>query len=160
MQYRLESINNFLFSIETEIINLLYDYDSLNKFDKNAKKIIKYIFIQRLFDRFKENNLFFYHNGVLSESHDIFEYFPKHAMEDFINATCIKIKKVTNRLCYIKNDKMVTDVSSTIENMDGSVIDEILLLENKSPIDPKKLRDFLKKHHLDDLFTSMAKRVY
>ena len=81
-------------------------------------------------------------------------------MEDFINSTCIKIKKVTNKLCYIKNDEMVTNKASSIDNMDGSVIDEILLLENKSPIDPKKLRDFLKKHHLGDLFASMAKRVY
>jgi hypothetical protein len=159
MLHSFQSIDGFLFSVEKEIMDMLFDYGLLTKFDYNVKKIIVSIFVKRITDKMKEDNeLLFYHNRNISDDHELFEHFDKVKLNDYINKICNKIKKSTNRLFFL-NKKITLPEKSYVNDLDGSVIDQIFLLKESKAVDPKALKEFLNKHHLKDIFKDLSKKV-
>jgi len=159
MYYEFVSVDKFLFSVETEIINTLYDYSLLKKFDRNVKKIIFYIFVKRIGDHIIENpSCLFYYNNTLSDNHELFTHFDRNKLTIYFNKICIKLKKVTKRLVFL-NSVQELPSSGLLSEQDGNIIDEIILLENSKPVNYKELSDFLDTHSLKDLFSSLSKKV-
>lgn len=159
MTYSFESIDEFIFSIEKDIMDMLYDYGLLTKFSLNAKKVFMYIFIQKINERLSDKSLLFYYGDSISTTHEFLNHFSPEKVNPFIKKICTKLKKVTNRIFYMKSLVSIPERSS-MEELDGSVIDEIVLLDYQDPINPKKLKEFLEQHHLKDMFANMAKKVY
>jgi hypothetical protein len=158
MIHNFQSIDNFLFSIEEGLIELLYQHDLLKKFDANVKKVIFYVFVKSISERLNDTDLLFYHNGTLSDNHELFHYFDREKLEIYINKLCHKVKNTTNKLFFLKQ-KITLPPKSLIHDLDGSVIDEIFILKEKRPVDPRVLKDFLEKNHLKDLFCKLSKKI-
>jgi hypothetical protein len=159
MHYEFVSVDKFLFSIETEIINTLYDYSLLKKFDRNVKKIIFYIFVKRVGDYIVEHpSCLFYHNNKLSSNHELFSHFEEEKLTSYFNKICTKLKKVTKRVLFL-NDVQKLPESGLLFEQDGNIIDEIILLESSKPVNYKELSDFLESHSLKDLFSNLSKKV-
>jgi len=159
MLHSFQSVDSFLFSIEKEIMDMLFDYGLLAKFDYNVKKIIVSIFVKRITDKMKlDNDLLFYYDKTISDDHELLQHFDKTKLNDYILKICNKIKKSTNRLFFL-NKKITLPEKSFINDLDGSVIDQIFLLKESKPVDPKTLREFLNKHYLKDIFKDLSKKV-
>ncbi len=159
MYYEFVSVDKFLFSVETEIINTLYDYSLLKKFDRNVKKIIFYIFVKRIGDYIIKNpSCLFYYNNTLSENHELFAHFDRDKLTSYFNKICIKLKKVTKRVLFL-NDVQKLPERGLLFEQDGNIIDEIILLESGKPVNYKELSDFLESHSLKDLFSNLSKKV-
>lgn len=152
-------MDKFLFSVEKEIVNVLYDYSLLTKLDRNVKKIIFYVMVKRIGDYIIKNpSCLFYHDQKLSENHELFSYFDRDKLTVYINKICLKIKKVTKRVLFINGVyKLPSD--GLLCEQDGSVIEEIILLENSKPINYKELMEFLNSHSLKDLFSNLSKKI-
>jgi hypothetical protein len=144
--------------MESELIEILDQHGLLQKYDANVKKVIFYIFIKRISERLNDPDLLFYHNKSLADNHPIFQYFEKTKIDEFVNKLCQKIKKTTNKLFYIKQ-KITLPEQSLVNDLDGSVIDQIFSLKEQSPVNPKLLKEFLEKSNLKDLFTNLSKKV-
>jgi hypothetical protein len=159
MLYSFENIDKFLFLIEKEIVDCLYEYKLLSKLDRNAKKIIFYLFVKRFGEKItSDKDLLFFHDNVFTETHELFKYYDNEKLSTFLNKICKKLKTVTNRLFFLKNKMDIPD-QSLVNDLEGSVIDEVLLLKNKTPVDPKKLKSFLDENSLKDLFLNLSKKV-
>jgi hypothetical protein len=159
MLHNFENIDHFLFLIEKEIIDCLYEYKLLSKLDRNAKKIIFYIFVKRFGDRISnDKDLLFCHDNIFSESHELFIYYSREKLTNFLNRICKKLKSVTNHIFFLKNKINIPD-QALVNDLEGSVIDEVLLLKNKTPVDPQKLKSFLHENSLKDLFCNLSKKV-
>lgn len=159
MYYQFEDVDRFLFSIEKEILDVLYDYKLLSKLDRNVKKIIFYYFVKRFGDKINNNNdLLFFHDNIFSDSHELFQYYDKEKLTNFINKICIKLKRVTNKIFFLKK-KMDLPSQALLNELEGSVIDQLMLLSIENPVDPKKLKSFLEENSLKDLFTNLSKKV-
>ena len=154
MQYNFISIDELLFSIETDLINLLFDYSLLNKFDKNVKKVILYFLVKKINDALHVRSLLIYHNPVLNDTHELFNHYPKDKLNKFIMQICTTIKRTTNRLFFISK-KVKIPAQSTLDLLDGTVQDEIILLKNVETPNLKKLKEFLDANNLKELFASM-----
>ncbi len=159
MLHSFESIDRFLSSIEVEIINYLFEYDLLGKFDKDAKKVVFYIFVKNISEslNIRPTTHLFYHDSHFSDTHELFLYYQREEVEKYIETIIKKLKKNTNRIVIFKR-KTTLPNQSFISDLDGSVVDEILLLQQKS-VDLKGLKEFLKEHHLKDLFFSLSKKL-
>lgn len=159
MIYTFENIDRFLYSIEKEIIDVLFEYKLLSKLDRNVKKIIFFYFVKRFGDKISNNNdLLFFHDNTFSENHELFNYYEKEKLINFLNKICTKLKKVTNKIFFLKK-KMDLPNTAFLNELEGSVMDEVLLLSIKSPVDPKKLKSFLDENSLKDLFCNLSKKV-
>ena len=76
MIYTFENIDRFLYSIEKEIIDVLFEYKLLSKLDRSAKKIIFYYFVKNFGEEISKNkDLLFFHDCSFSESHELFTYY-------------------------------------------------------------------------------------
>jgi hypothetical protein len=138
---------------------MLYSYGLLTKFNYNVKKIIFFVFVKRISDEMRrDNDLLYYHNRNLSDDHELLQHFDKTKLNDYILKICNKIKKSTNRLFFL-NKKITLPEKSFVNDLDGSVIDEIFLLKESKPVDPKTLKEFLNRHHLKDIFNDLSKKV-
>lgn len=155
--YTFWSVDDFIYSFEKELIDMLYDYQLLDKFTPNVKKIIVYIFINKLNWILHEKNVLLYHTGCLDEKHELFHYFDYNKLNKFINKICKNIKKVTYKLFFIKN-KIDID-SANIHELDGEIQDEIILLNNNK-VEYEKLKEFLSNYNLKDLFDSFSKTIH
>lgn len=160
MFYSFESIDFFLKSIEVDIINHLYDYQLLEKLDRNAKKIIFAVFVKHITEKLKncDDNLLLYHDYHFSSDHELFQYYNREELEKFLLKILNKLKKLTNKIVFIKK-KTTLPKKSTLDELDGSVVDEIYLLKEKKSVDLKELKTFLKQHNLKDLFSSLSKKI-
>lgn len=159
MLHNFESVDKFLFLVEKEIVDCLFEYKLLSKLDRNAKKIIFHIFVKRFGDRIaNDKDLLFCHDNVFSESHELFTYYDRDKLTSFLNRICKKLKSVTNHIFFVKK-KIDLPNQALVNDLEGSVIDEVLLLKNKTPVDPKKLKSFLLENSLKDLFTNLSKKV-
>lgn len=159
MLHSFEKIDDFLSNIEKDIIDCLYDYGLLSSFSRDVKKIIFYIFVKKINQRIIDNgNLLFYHDNNFSDNHELFQYFDKQKTTNFLNKICDKIRKVTNKIFYIK-EKTKIPSKAVLHDLEGSVIDEILLLKEKKDYDLKKLKEFLKQNNLKDLFDGLSKKI-
>lgn len=159
MIYTFENIDRFLYSIEKEIIDVLFEYKLLSKLDRNVKKIIFFYFVKRFGDKISNNgDLLFFHDNTFSENHELFCYYEKEKLINFLNKICTKLKKVTNKIFFLKK-KMDLPNTAFLNELEGSVMDEVLLLSIKSPVDPKKLKSFLDENSLKDLFCNLSKKV-
>jgi hypothetical protein len=159
MIYTFENIDRFLYSIEKEIIDVLFEYKLLSKLDRNVKKIIFFYFVKRFGDKISNNNdLLFFHDNTFSENHELFNYYEKEKLINFLNKICTKLKKVTNKIFFLKK-KIDLPNTAFLNELEGSVMDEVLILSIKSPVDPKKLKSFLDENSLKDLFCNLSKKV-
>ena len=159
MVYSFQNTDTFLFSIEKEIIDVLFEYKLLSKLDRNAKKIIFYYFVKNFGEEISKNkDLLFFHDGSFSESHELFTYYDREKLTSFLNKISVKLKKVTNKLFFLKK-KTVLPKQAPINELEGCVVDEVLLLTVKNPVDPKKLKSFLEENSLKDLFGNLSKQV-
>lgn len=159
MIYTFENIDRFLYSIEKEIIDVLFEYKLLSKLDRSAKKIIFYYFVKNFGEEISKNkDLLFFHDCSFSESHELFTYYENEKLTSFINKIVIKLKKVTNKVFFLKK-KTVLPKQAPINELEGCVMDEVLLLTVKNPVDPKKLKSFLDENSLKDLFCNLSKKV-
>jgi hypothetical protein len=68
------------------------------------------------------------------------------------------MKKMTNKIIFLKQ-KTTLPETSFISELDGSVVDELMLLQQKKPANPKELKSFLKENNLKDLFSSLSKKL-
>lgn len=160
MIYSFQSIDEFLFKHETEIINSLYDYNLLTKFSLSVRKIIIYYFVKNIEKELTENpNLLFYHTNVLSDSHELFSYFEKDKIEKLILRLVNSIKKVTHKV-FVLGKRIKIPSKSKIDDLDGAVLDELSVLDFQKPINPKDLKNFLDTCHLPELFKSISKQIY
>ena len=57
MTYTLIPIDEVLSNIETDVVNLLYDYQLLTKFTPDVKKIIMYFFIHEFNNLIKDSSI-------------------------------------------------------------------------------------------------------
>jgi len=159
MVYSFQNTDTFLFSIEKEIIDVLFEYKLLSKLDRNAKKIIFYYFVKNFGEEINKNkDLLFFHDGSFSENHELFTYYDREKLTSFLNKISVKLKKVTNKLFFLKK-KTVLPKQAPINELEGCVVDEVLLLTVKNPVDPKKLKSFLEENSLKDLFGNLSKKV-
>ena len=149
------SFDELLSSIEVELVNILFDYKLLDKFSLDAKKILLYFLVRDINDRLHNKKMLIYHTHSISDDHEILKYYPKDKLDVFFNKLCSKIKKITNRLFFITSKRKIPS-KSQIDQLEGEVIDEVILLDNTIEPDLKKLRDFLHKHNLKDLFDSLT----
>jgi hypothetical protein len=106
----------------------------------------------------EDNELLFYHNKNISDDHELLQHFDKTKLNDYILKICNKIKKSTNRLFFL-NKKITLPEKSLVNDLDGSVIDEIFLLKESKSVEPKTLKKFLNKHHLKDIFDDLSKKI-
>jgi hypothetical protein len=158
MTYDFKSIDQIISDLETHLINTLFDYNLLSKFDINVKKIMMYFLIQSINDNLHNHNLFIFHNHSLNPNHELFNHYPKDKIDIFINKICVKLKKTTNRVFFIKNNTTIPSTGK-LDELDGSVLDEVILLNNEKEPDRKKLKFFLQKHNLKDMFDSISKNI-
>ena len=105
MTHEFSSIDQFISSFEVELINILYDYNLLQKFNLDAKKVILYFFVKKFNDRMTNTKLLFYHSHELDSEHELLKYYDKTSLNNFINKICVKIKKTTTRLFFISKKK-------------------------------------------------------
>ena len=158
MILKFQSIDRFLLSIEKEIMDILFDYNLLEKFSPSAKKILFYVLVKRISDQLKDPDLYFHHGGRISEDHELCKYFDPDKLNEFINRICHRIKDTTNRLFFI-NHRVILPTETLLQELDGSVMDQILLLKEKTPVSPRDLRKFLDRHHLKNLFESLSVKI-
>lgn len=158
MVYDFLSIDEFLKSFEKELMDMLYDYDLLKKFSRDAKKVIFYVFFNKLNERLSNHKLLLYHNHVLNSDHEMLQYYSEKDLNTFINKICAKTKKLTHRLIFIKSDRQLPK-KSHINDLDGEVIDQVILINNEKPTNLKDLKEFLETINLTDLFQNMSLRV-
>jgi hypothetical protein len=111
--------------------------------------------VREINERLHNKKLLIYHTHSISPDHELLKYYPKESLDVFFNKLCTKIKKITNRLFFI-NSKRKIPSKSQVDQLEGEVIDEVVLLDNTIEPDLKKLRDFLHKHNLKDLFDSLT----
>jgi len=160
MIYSFQSIDDFLFKNELTIINSLYEYDLLNKFNPSVKKLFFYYFVKGIEEEFSNNhNLFFYHDRKLSDEHELFQYFPKEEIEKHVNRITNALRRVTNRIFFLTKKGNVPK-KAHLHELDGCLVDEISVLNFQKPVDPKELKKFLDSCYLPDLFKKLAKKVY
>lgn len=162
MEHKFISINQLLSELEKDFINLLYDHNLLNKLDKNAKKLFIYFFIHKINEVLHDKHLLIYHNKRLSSNSNLLTCFNDSSniedkWNDLINKLCNKIKQITNRLFFISNKIDIPRIGK-INELDGEIVDEIILMKNETP-DLKRLNDFLKKNNLKNIFASITKNV-
>lgn len=155
MQTKFISIDEFFDSFEVELLNLLYDYGLLEKFDKTAKKVILYVFIQKLNDLLHDKSVLLYSNKNLASTFKILNHFPHDKLNQFIVQICFTVKKHTKRLIFVS--PKTTTIDS--KDIDGEIVDELILLQNQKEPDLKKLKDFLVKHNLKDMFASISTKI-
>jgi hypothetical protein len=158
MQYDFKSIDQIITELEIPLINTLFDCNLLSKFDINVKKIIMYFLIQSINDNLHNHKLFIYHNHTLQSNHELFNHYPKDKIDNFINKICVKLKKTTNRVFFVKNNTTIP-LTGKLDELDGAVLDEVILLNNEKEPDRKKLKSFLQKHNLKDMFDSISKNI-
>lgn len=159
MVHTFQSIDTFLYSIENEITDCLFEYKLLEKLDRNVKKIIFYYFVKNYGERIKEDpDLLFFHDHCFTEDHELFKLYDRDKTTVFLNKICVKLKRVTNRLFFLKNMTRVPE-KAHVHDLDGGVVDEVLLLKVQNPVDPKKLKSFLEENSLKDLFSGLSKKV-
>jgi hypothetical protein len=152
MNYTFVSLDELLKSCEVKIINFLYDYSLLDRWSLDVKKVLLYFMVHELNDVLKNRRTLVYHTHQLLDDHELLEYYSADDLNKFLNKLCTKIRKITKRLFFIKDcSKINTD---RLSQLDGEVLDEIILLDNQEP-DLKQLRDFLNKHRLSDMFRSI-----
>jgi hypothetical protein len=159
MTYTLISIDEVLSNIETDVVNLLYDYHLLTKFTPDVKKIIMYFFIHEFNNRIKDSSVRFYHSHILSDSHELLKYYERDKLDKHINKICQKLKKLTGKLFFIKSNIKVPSKSS-IDGLDGCIADELILSDYSESIDPRKLKEFLHDNNLGDMFSNLSKKLY
>lgn len=117
------------------------------------KKVLLYFLIKEFNEKLHDRKILIYHTHIISGDHELLEFFPKEELDKFFNKLCLKIKKITKRLFFISKDTKLP-VKGAIHLLDGSIIDEIVLLNNEQP-DLKQLKTFLSKHKLGEMFTSI-----
>lgn len=153
MNYSFISFDDLLKSCETKIINFLYDYQLLDKFCIDVKKVLLYFLVNEFNEKLHDRKLLIYHTHTISTDHELLDFYTMEDLNKFFNKLCLKIKKITKRLFFIsKNTKLPK--KGGIHLLDGSIIDEIMLLNNEQP-DLKQLKTFLSKHKLGEMFTSI-----
>lgn len=155
MQHRFISIDEFIASFEVELLDIYYEYGLLEKFDRTAKKVFLWIFIQKLNDLLHDKTVILYFNGRISENHELNKHFMHDKLNKFIEQICFRVKKHINRLIFVSPN---TVIDSTKE-LDGEIIDELILLNNEKFPDLKKLKDFLQKHNLTEMFASLKTKI-
>lgn len=148
------SIDQFITSFEPKLMNLLYDYNLLDKFNLDVKKVILHLFVLNFNNKITNRKLLFYHNHILADNHELLKYYNKDKLNIFINKVCAKLKKTTNRLFFITNKKPIPSWDF-FDKLDGEIQDEIILLRNNENPDPKKLKEFLHTCKLEDLFDNL-----
>lgn len=153
MNYTFISFDDLLKSCEARIINFLYDYQLLEKYSPDVKKVLLYFLIKEFNEKLHDRKLLIYHTHTISGDHELLEFYSKEELDKFFNKLCLKIKKITKRLFFISKDTKLP-VKGEIHLLDGSIIDEIVLLNNEQP-DLKQLKTFLSKHKLGEMFTSI-----
>jgi hypothetical protein len=151
--YEFLSFDSLLSSAEVKIINFLHDYDLLSKFTLDVKKVLLYFLVKEFNDQLHNRKLLIYHAHAISDRHELLEYYPKENLDIFFNKLCSKIKKITKRLFFITSQNKVPK-KGNIHLLDGEIIDEIILMNNEEP-SLKELKEFLHKHNLKDIFTSI-----
>lgn len=159
MTYTLIPIDEVLSNIETDVVNLLYDYQLLTKFTPDVKKIIMYFFIHEFNNLIKDSSIRFYHSHILSDSHELLKYYEKDKLDKHINKICKKLKSLTGKLFFIKSNIKVP-IKSSIECLDGCIADELILSNYAESIDPKKLKEFLHDNNLGNMFSNLSKKLY
>lgn len=157
MTYEFLSLDEFLTSFEREYINLLNEYDLLDKFNPDAKKIFMYLFINKFNEVLQNPKLLLYYNQRISDDHEVLLYCPKDKFQTFLHRLCAKLRKITGRVFYISK-KIKIPSQAPMGQLDGTIQDEVILL-NDVEITPQKLKEFLHKHNLKELFDSLARRV-
>ena len=153
--YRFISISETLLSCQKGIMDDLFTYDLLSKFGKDVKKIIIYHFIKTVNIFLKNKDIILWHDHNITEECELLKYFPEDKLNTFIDKLSSKIKKLTRRLIFLKvgsNPKLKPHFNT----LDGEIVDEIILLNNQKPENPKKLLEFLHEHNLGELFNSFA----
>ncbi len=158
MTYNFHSVDNLLDSYEVELIDFLYDYDLLTKFGTDAKKVFMYFFIKKIDEVLSKSDVLIYHTNSLNSEHELLKHFPKEKVDTFLNKICVKLKSTTNRLFFIK-DNIDVPTTSSFYNLDGSVMDEIILLSSSQPGNLQKLKDFLSDNNLKDMFENISKKA-
>lgn len=156
MQHRFVSLDEFLTSFEVELSNMYYDYDLItHKFDKTIKKVFLYVFIHKLNDLLQDKSVIIYHNGKVRENYELAIYYPYDKLNAFIGRVCSTIQQHTKRLITVSANTVI----NSGEELDGDVIDQLVLLNNEKYPDLKKLQLFLKKHNLKEMFASLTSKI-
>ena len=74
---------------------------------------------------------------------------------DIFNKVALKIRTLTGRIFFISQTKTsLIRQAHHINELEGCIQDEVLLLQNMQ-ISPKKLKEFLSKLNLKDIFRDM-----
>jgi hypothetical protein len=147
------SFDDLLKSCETRIINFLYEYNLLEKYSLDVKKVLLYFLVKEFNEKLHNRKLLIYHTHHISDDHELLEYYSKEDLNKFFNKLCSKIKKITKRLFFIQSKNKLPS-KGHLDQLEGEVVDEIILLNNEEP-DLKKLKDFLHTHKLGEMFTSI-----
>jgi hypothetical protein len=158
MVYDFLSVDEFISSFEKELMDVLYDYGLLTKFSRDSKKVLFYLFFKHLNDVLENPKLLLYHNHVLNSDHEILQYYPEKDLNTFVNKLCSKTKKLTRRLIYIKSNRQIPK-KSHINDLDGEVVDQVVLINNEKPSNLKDLKKLLDEVNLTELFKNMALKV-
>lgn len=158
MVYDFLSIDEFVSSFEKELMDILYDYGLLTKFSRDSKKVLFYLFFKNLNDVFENHRLLLYHNHVLNSDHELLKYFPEKDLNTFINRLCSKTKKLTHRLIYIKSNRQIPK-KSHINDLDGEVVDQVILIKNEKPSSMKDLKKVLDEVNLSELFNNLSLKL-
>jgi hypothetical protein len=156
MPYRFVSIDDFLSSFEVELSNMYYDYDLItHKFDKTVKKVFLYVFIHKLNDLLQDKSVILHFNGKVKENYELAIYYPYDKLNAFIGRVCSSIQQHTNRLITVSSNTVINDN----EELDGDVVDQLVLLNNEQYPDLQKLQKFLSKHNLKEMFSTLTKKI-
>jgi hypothetical protein len=151
--YEFLSFDDLLKSCEVKIINFLYDYSLLDRYSLDVRKVLLYFLVKEFNEKLHNRRLLIYHTHVISDNHELLEHFPKDELNKFFNRICSTIKKITRRVFFISSKKKIP-TKENIDYLEGEVIDEIVLLKNEEP-DLKKLKEFLHKHKLSEMFKTI-----
>lgn len=159
MIFKFQSIDDLLKSCEKEIIDYLYDCNLIEKWNKDTKKVIFYFFTRKFLQTIiDDEDMFFHHCKKLSTEHELFKYYDHDQLTKYLNSLCNKMSKMTNRVVCFRTMTEIPE-SGSLENLDGSIIDEILLLENKGKPSLEVIYDFLNKNNLKDLYKAISTKI-
>lgn len=159
MYYTLESFDDFLFSVETDIINFLFDHGLLDDFNKDVQKVCMYMMMQELSKRLRDPSLLLYYTGDIASNHELILYYPPDKLNKMFYRFVAAVDKTMGKIfCIGKNHTIPS--RELLENLDGEIRDKIILLENRKPIDPKLVRDFLRKNDLSKFYKDISTKLY
>jgi len=152
MKFSFIDLYSIFKNCQKPIIDFLYDYDMLNKWSNDVKKTVIYFLLIEIDKVLKDKNVLIFIGDFYDYVFEITEYYSTDSIKKLLNDVFKKIGKLTKRTVVLK--KKVPSTQSLLSELDGELIDQILLLKH-APINQAELKKYLHSNRLKSIFNTI-----